>query len=234
MRPGNAPRSVPSAHRSRSVIQFNPATPFPGDQSVSSSRNYVLVGDSQIGLQNSPTDLGQSIDLSGESSRPSLPSGSDLPWNHLSLGAAETPTRTASNRIKSTDSAGPFRTPNRNIDAFPEFSVPGSFRDSALGTFTASSHHETQSLLSSSQTDVDHNLDFRMALPSQPQEVYTADDEDDMESQGEPDDDEPRSNRKNPRQPRSKQGLTCPNCGVISKTPSDFKYDLTALAPLND
>ena len=231
MQSDRAPRTLPPGHLSRARNPPHLAAAFSGVSSFSSSQHYVLTGDSQSGSQNSLTGNRQSIDLSGELSRSNLHRRLERPWNHLE--ATDHPSNVALDHSKLTDSTGLPRTPDINIDPFTDFRN-SDFHDSALGTGT---QDERQSLLSSSMDDMDSYWN----LP--PQEVQPQDQDDGPDEPDEPHDvgeteseagqegaQQLRPKPKNPRQARSKEELTCTVCGLVSKTPSDSKYDCHLLS----
>jgi hypothetical protein len=215
MQPRSTPRSLPPSFSSNSTDPHNLATSFLGDQSFPSSSNYILAGGPESILQSSSTGNRKSIDPSGEPSRPSISTGSEPPWDPYSLGRPQL-------------AGAAFRTPLKNLSAYNSFSVPGSFRDSGIGTYTGPSHDETQSLMSSSIVDMEneYGYDPPFAFPAQPQEVHASSEgqvEDFVSEEAVVEDDGPETKQKSQRQPRTKEELTCGICHQVARTRSELK-----------
>lgn len=225
MRTETTPRSFPSGQPSRARISSHLAA-FSGDRSFPSSDNYYLTRDSQPGSQNYSAGNRQSIDLSSDPSSSTSHHRSDFPWTPLDATGAPTKSIRQTRPTSYTDYLG---TPSRLLDPFPGFQHSG-FHDSAIGTISGPSQDERQTVLSSPLTDMDPSLTWYSG--PEPQEVELQQEEDDLEEQGDRNesesqvghgDDQPPSKQKTQRQSRSKEELTCDACGVVSKTPSDFK-----------
>ncbi len=227
------PRSFPPGHLSRARIASQLAA-FSGDPAFPSSTHYYLTRDSQPGPQNYSAGNRQSIDLSSDPSSSTSHHHSDLPWT--SLDVTGTPVKARRRQTRPTSSSGFPRTPNNPVDPFSGFQH-SRFHDSAIGTISGPSHDERLTVLSSSLTEMDPPSSWYYGLEPQevqPQheekqegELLDKQDEDIAKSQSEHEDNQPRAKQKAQRLSRSKEELTCtvPDCGTISKTPSDFKYD---------
>lgn len=219
------PRSSATRQPSRARITLDLAA-FSGNPSFSTSANYYLTRDSQSGPQNYSAGTRQSIGLSSDPSSSTSHHHSDLPWNPHDV--TESLAKATTRQTRPTSSTGIPRTPNNPIDAFG-FQYSG-FHDSAIGTISGPSHDERQTVLSSPLTDMDPSLTWysgpepqEVELQQQEEDVEEQGDRDESESQEEHEDGQPRTKQKKQRQSRSKQELTCDTCGLVSKTPSDFK-----------
>ena len=219
------PRSSPTGQPSSARITSDLAA-FSGHLSFPTSTNYYLTRDSQSGAQNYLGGHRQSIDVSSDPSSSTLHHHSDPPWNHVDV--TEPLAKATTRQIRPTSSTGIPRTPNNPIDAFG-FHHSG-FHDSAIGTISGPSHDERQTVLSSPLTDMDPSLTWyqgpepqELELQQQEEDVNEQGDQDESDSQVEHEVDQPRTKPKNQRQSRSEEELTCDACGLVSKTPSDFK-----------
>lgn len=138
------------------------------------------------------------------------------PWT--SLAATGAPAKPANQRTKGDSSAAPV---NQAIDTSSDDSEQTSFLDSGIDV-TQYSQHDTASQFSASVMDP-AQYSFPNMLPSQPQDVVLEQQPDDPQTNLVNGSVQPQSSRRGQNRSHNPVNLTCGECGVTSKTPSDAR-----------
>ena len=210
MRSDAIPRSIPQPcpPPTRQYVTFASS---PGDY-TSADFNFDLSRNFATGLQNFQIDHRQSLAFRSGNSR-----SSPEPWTSLEATGV-----TPDHKTKGK-AAAVIRTPNRNIESFSDASGQTSFLDSAIG-LTGPSQHDTASQTSTPIMDM-AQYQYPSMLPSQPEEVVPLDQLEDEDIDPEVDTIERQTARKGQPKVHNLTELTCEFCPIISKTPSDAKYN---------